>query len=173
MELLFLQKKKNVTSFTGEASGEPSNQLIICLVIILKCSMLRSYLIHSDHAVKESVIVIIILVRGGSNCLLGFLSASVVKNPPAMQETWIPSLDSIPGEGNGNPFQYSCLGNLLDRGAWQAIVCGVTKSQMRLSDYTTTTNCLLHNFFFFQKLRKAVQSLFSRYLMKVKSTKAK
>ena len=94
MELLFLQKKKKkVTSFTGEASGEPSNQLIICLVIILKCSLLRSYLIHSDHAVKESVIVIIIPVRGGSKCLLGFPSASVVKNPPAMQETCIPSLE--------------------------------------------------------------------------------
>ena len=33
-----------------------------------------------------------------------------------------------PGEGNGNPFQYSCLGNPIDRGAWWAIVCGVAKS---------------------------------------------
>ena len=62
-------------------------------MIILKGSMLRSYLIHSNHAVKESVIVIIILIGGGSNCLLGFPSASVVRNPSAMQETWIPSLE--------------------------------------------------------------------------------
>ena len=33
----------------------------------------------------------------------------------------------IPGEGNGNPFQYSCLENSLDRGAWEAIVPGVAK----------------------------------------------
>ena len=32
------------------------------------------------------------------------------------------------GEGNGNPLQYSCLGNSMGRGAWQATVCGVTKS---------------------------------------------
>ena len=32
-----------------------------------------------------------------------------------------------PGEGNGNSFQFSCLGNLMDRGAWQATVLGVTK----------------------------------------------
>ena len=33
----------------------------------------------------------------------------------------------IPGEGNGNPLQYSCLKNLMDRGAWHAIIHGVTK----------------------------------------------
>ena len=38
------------------------------------------------------------------------------------------------GEGKGNPLQYSCLGNPMDRGASWATVCGVTKSQTRLSD---------------------------------------
>ena len=38
------------------------------------------------------------------------------------------------GEGNGNPLQYFCLGNLTDRGAWRATVHGVTKSQTRLRD---------------------------------------
>ena len=38
------------------------------------------------------------------------------------------------GEGKGNPLQYSCLGNPVDRGASWATVCGVTKSQTRLSD---------------------------------------
>ena len=37
------------------------------------------------------------------------------------------------GKGNGNSLQYSCLENPMDRGAWQAIVHGVTKSQTRLS----------------------------------------
>ena len=38
------------------------------------------------------------------------------------------------GEGNGNPFQYSCLGNAMDRGAWWATVCGVAKSLTGLSN---------------------------------------
>ena len=39
-----------------------------------------------------------------------------------------------PGEGNGNPLQYSGLENPVDRGAWRATVHGVTKSQTQLSD---------------------------------------
>ena len=42
------------------------------------------------------------------------------------------------GEGNGNPLQYSCLENPMDRGAWQATVHGVTKSQARRSDFPFT-----------------------------------
>ena len=41
---------------------------------------------------------------------------------------FIPYLESIFGEGNGNPLQYSCLENLMDRGAWRATVHMVTKS---------------------------------------------
>ena len=41
----------------------------------------------------------------------------------------IPGLGRFPGEGHGNPLQYSCLENSMDRGAWQATVRGVTKSQ--------------------------------------------
>ena len=40
---------------------------------------------------------------------------------------WIPELGKSPGEGNGNPLQYSCLENLMDRGAWQAIVPALAK----------------------------------------------
>ena len=40
----------------------------------------------------------------------------------------IPGLGRSPGEGNGNPLQYSCLENPIDRGAWQATVHGVAKS---------------------------------------------
>ena len=39
----------------------------------------------------------------------------------------IPGLGRFPGEGNGNPFQYSCLENSIDRGVWQAIVHGVVR----------------------------------------------
>ena len=41
----------------------------------------------------------------------------------------IPESGRSPGEGNGNPLQYSCLENPMDRGAWRATVCGGTKSQ--------------------------------------------
>ena len=46
----------------------------------------------------------------------------------------IPGWERSPGEGNGNPLQYSCLGNPMDRGAWWAIVHGVVKSRTQLSD---------------------------------------
>ena len=46
----------------------------------------------------------------------------------------IPGSGRSPGEGNGNPLQYSCLENSMDRGAWQATVHGVIKSKTRLSD---------------------------------------
>ena len=42
----------------------------------------------------------------------------------------IPGLVTRPGEGNGNPLQYSCLGSPMDRGTCGATVCGVTKSQI-------------------------------------------
>ena len=46
-----------------------------------------------------------------------------------IQETWVRSLgwEGYPGGGNGNPLQYSCLGNPMDRGAWRATVHGVAK----------------------------------------------
>ena len=49
---------------------------------------------------------------------------------------WIPRLGRSPGEGNGNPLQYSCLENPMDGGAWWATVHGVAKSRTQLSDFT-------------------------------------
>ena len=48
------------------------------------------------------------------------------------------------GEGNGNPFQYYCLENSMDRGAWWVIVRGVAKSQTQLSDRYTHTYTQTH-----------------------------
>ena len=48
----------------------------------------------------------------------------------------IPGSGRSPGEGNGNPLQYSCLENSMDGEAWWATVHGVTKSRTRLSDFT-------------------------------------
>ena len=65
----------------------------------------------------------------------------MVKNLPAHAGDvgLIPGLGRTPGEGSGNPLQYFCLGNPMDKGAWWATVCEVTKSWIRLSDQTTTT----------------------------------
>ena len=56
----------------------------------------------------------------------------MVKNPPAKagDAGSIPGSAKFPGERNGNPVQYSCLENSMDRGAWGATVHGVTKSDM-------------------------------------------
>ena len=66
--------------------------------------------------------------------------AQMVKRLPAMRETRVrsPGLGRPPGEGNGNPLQYSCLENPTGGGAWWATVHGATKSQRRLSDFTST-----------------------------------
>ena len=49
----------------------------------------------------------------------------------------IPGLGRSPGEGNGNPLQYSCLENPMDGGTWWATVQGVAKSRTSLSDFTS------------------------------------
>ena len=56
----------------------------------------------------------------------------MVKNPPTNTGDvgLTPGLGRSPGEGNGNPPQYSCLGNSMDRGAWRATVHGVKESDV-------------------------------------------
>ena len=72
---------------------------------------------------------------------LGFPGGPVVKNPPANAGDvgLTPGLGRSPGVGNGNPLQYSCLGNPMDRGAWWATVHGVAKVWTRLSTHTWYT----------------------------------
>ena len=65
-------------------------------------------------------------------CSTGFSGGSAVKGQPAMQALNMGSVSRLgrfPGEGNGNPLQYSCLENPMDKGGWQATVHGVAKSQ--------------------------------------------
>ena len=61
-----------------------------------------------------------------------FPGSSVLKNPSAnaRDTASIPESGRAPGEGNGNPLQYPCWYNPIDRGAWWATVHGVTKSWM-------------------------------------------
>ena len=60
----------------------------------------------------------------------------MVENLPTNAEDAgsIPGSGRSPADGNGNPLQYSCLENSMDRGGWRATVHGIAKSQTRLSD---------------------------------------
>ena len=68
---------------------------------------------------------------------MGFpICDSAVKNPAvnAGDQGSIPGSGRSPGEGHDNPFQYSCLGNPMDRGIWWAVVSRVTKDRTQLSN---------------------------------------
>ena len=89
-----------------------------------------------------------------------FPGGSVVRNLPANARDAedmgsIPGSGRSPGEGNGDPLQYSCLKNPMDRGAWWATVHGVEKSWTRLSDWA-----------FWEVLFKKEHVLFERNLRK-------
>ena len=86
--------------------------------------LLRFQLTTSNFT-NEWILILILL----SNGAWGFPGGLMVKNLPANagDSGSIPGSGRSPGEGNGNPLQYTCLGNPMDRGAWQATVRGVTK----------------------------------------------
>ena len=74
----------------------------------------------------------------------------MVKNPPAnagdpRDVGSTPGSERTPGGGNGNPLQYSCLENSMDREAWWATVCGVVKSRTERSARVHTHTQLLYN----------------------------
>ena len=76
----------------------------------------------------------------------------MIKNPPAnagdiRDVGSIPGSESFPGGGHGNPLQYSCIANSMNRGAWRAMVQRVAKSQTRLKQLKTHTHihtCVLY-----------------------------
>ena len=85
------------------------------------------------------------------NTFMGFPCGSVVKNPPANagKASSIPGLGRSPEEGNGNLLQYSCLGNLRDRGVWLATVYGIEK---RVGHHLTTKQQNEYFHFFIKNL---------------------
>ena len=67
---------------------------------------------------------------------IGLLAESACS---AEDPSLIPGSGRSPGEGNGNPFQYSCLGNSMDRGAWRATVHGIARVRHNLMTKPPTT----------------------------------
>ena len=98
-----------------------------------------SWLFHHGFDIKYylsiRLVSVLVHIYGGSYSKLdNFPGGAVVKNLPtnagdARHVGSIPGLGRSPGGGNGNPLPSSCLGNPVDRGAWQATVRGVTKSR--------------------------------------------
>ena len=81
---------------------------------------------------------------------MGFPRGSAVKNSRAMQKIQeiqhtgpIPGSETSPGRGNGNPIQYSCLKNSIDRRSWWATVHRATKSQTGLKQLSRHCNTIL------------------------------
>ena len=100
----------------------------ILLIMIIGC------ILHTnDVCISNSQVVMLHLVLSKTEGFPGDSdsneSACNAGNPGL-----IPELGRSSGERNGNPFQYSCLENSMDRGAWQATVHSITESQTWLSD---------------------------------------
>ena len=90
-----------------------------------------------SHLTSDSRIAAGLRVRGNScSPLMGSPSSPDTKESAcnAGDPGLIPGSGRSPGKGSGNPFQYSCLENFMDRGAWWVTVHGVTRSWTQLSD---------------------------------------
>ena len=107
--------------------------------------------------------------------LLGCPGGSVFKNlftnsRESRKMGSIPGLGKSPGEGNGSPLLYFCLGNPMDRGALQATVHGVAKTQMRLSMHardTTKQQQLLQVHKIFLKCPKLLVDLYLKFMQPI------
>ena len=111
----------------------PSNHHILCHPLLFFPSIFPSIRVFSSESALR-IRYIGVWVSASASVLPGFPGGSESK----VSACNAGDLRSIPGEGNGNLLQYSCLENPMDKGAWLATVHGVAKSQTRLSDFTFT-----------------------------------
>ena len=108
----------------------PRNLLSLLTISLLPLPLFRYFffygsLLHSVSLIPSSLFLLLLLFSFSfPQPDLGFPGGSVVKNSPpnSGEASWIPGSGRSPGEGNGNPFLYSCLGNTMDRGTWWAKV---------------------------------------------------
>ena len=128
-----LRKACRIPAINLSSSFLPKEQ-----VIQYKDLKINSYLSKLRKHVKKKYIIVLLLVLLTK---LGFPGGSVVKNLPvdagdSGDAGSIPGLGRSSGGVNGNPAQYSCLENSMDRGAWRVTVLGVAKSWTGLSTLT-------------------------------------
>ena len=107
----------------------PTQESNPCLLQLLHC--MHSLLLSHQESLQ-------LIYSNYLNKIRASLVGQTVKNLPATRRPVglfpISGLGRSPGEGHGNPLQYSCLENPMDRGAWWATVHGVTESQTQLSN---------------------------------------
>ena len=107
------------------------------------CALVLNWILETEFGVKENRIALLFFQAKGDTAGLCSSTLSVPGGSDSKASAYkardpgsIPGLGRSPGEGNGNPLQYSCLENPKDGGAWEATVHGVTKSRTWLSDFT-------------------------------------
>ena len=103
-------------------SGEGS--LILCVHFVSRCSFRPTHQCGPQESFSLQYFMPNVTFRG----------ASLVAQGACLTRVSISGLGRSLGEGNGNLCQYSCMGNLMDRGAWWATVHGVAKSRTQLND---------------------------------------
>ena len=126
----------------------PSNHLILCRRLLLPSIFLSIRVFSSESAFLIRWSNHWSFLISPSNEYLGLISFSIwtslvaqtVKRLPTMQQTWVPSLgrEDALEKKIGNPLQYSCLENPMDRVVWWDMVHEVTKSWTGLNDFTFT-----------------------------------
>ena len=112
------------------------------MYIQIKRASLVAQLVKNPPAMQEALVQFLVRKipwkrdRLPTPVFMGFLGGSHSKESTcnAVDLGSIPGLGRSPGGGHGNPLQYFCLENPMDRGAWRVTVCGVTKSRIRRSD---------------------------------------
>ena len=120
--------------FTTRATWEAhllKHLFAIWIFPFVKCQFKSFHLLNIEFSFSHWSVEIL-----STPWIQGFPGGSVVKHLSVNvgDVGLIPGLGRFPGEWNGNPFQYSYLGNPMDRGVWQAAVHGVAKSQTWPSD---------------------------------------
>ena len=134
---LFITNSWSLLKLMSIESVMPSNHLILCCPL---SSCLQSFPASGESVHFSNMCYLLVhqSFTGGSGCKTSAYNVGDLG--------LIPGSGRSPGEGNGNPLQYSCLDNPMDTGAWQAAVHGVAKSRTGLSDFTFT--------FYFHALEK-------------------
>ena len=119
-------------------SGLWSSSVVRSPCRIVELMRVTSVLSHLDRSIIILKQWLSEWILKNSTLILGFPAASDGKVSPCnvRDQGSIPGSGRSPGEGNGNPLQYSCLENPMHRGAWWATGHRVTKSLTRLSDFT-------------------------------------
>ena len=119
---------------------QTSNLILAFLYYAYLSTLLSSLLVFKLFEIKACVLFIL------NHSTKHFPGGSEVKTSARNEGNLgsIPGSGRSPGEGNSNPFQYSCLKNPMDGGTWWATVHGVAKSQTRLSNFTYLLPLLIY-----------------------------